>query len=362
MKAEDIMTEDPVSIDYDSTVSDAINTVKNNRVHELVVLRDGKPVGMLSPRALVERSVKLDEKVSKLMFVSPTLQKDDAVERVVGIFMLSGSRDLPVLERGKLVGVVSEMDVLGTVENGRKAEDVMRPIKYVSKVGESAVDARRKIINHKINRLPVIDGQGRLAGILSTIDLLDFVLPTKSWTRGGRKGDATGNKMGDVKIETLMQDRVYTVNPDHRLNDVIGVMKTNNVSSVIVVRGKEPVGIITPKCILGLMARPQLQSTELVVTGLSGNYIDKKYIVETVSRKAMPRMENLTEIISIVMDFKEHRKQESREKAKYEVKARVKASDGNFYATSVDWDLGRVTRDVLDKLTREIKKKLGKRA
>ena len=360
MKAEDIMTANPVSIDHSATVSDAIGLVKKNRVHELVVLRDGKPVGMLSPRALVERSVKLDEKISKLMFVSPTLQKNDDTERMVEIFMLSGSRDLPVLEGNKLVGVVSEMDVLTAVDNGRKAKDVMRPVKYLSKVGEAAVDTRKKIISHKINRLPVVDREGKLAGILSTIDLLDFVLPSESWTKGQR--NATSSKLGNVKIESLMQDKVYTAKPEDKLNDIISMMKNSSVSSVIVFEDRKPVGIITPKCILSLTMPVKAELTELVVTGLSDRYIDKKYIVENTARRSISRMEKLTEIISLVLDFKEHRKQEGQEKAKYEIKARVKSSAGSFYATSVDWDINKAVKDVIERLEREIKKKLGKSA
>ncbi len=362
MKAEDIMTADPVTIDYNATVSDAINLVKENRIHELVVIRDGKPVGMLSPRALVERSVKLGEKISKLMFVSPTIQKKDDAKRIVEIFMLSGSRDLPVLDGDKLAGVVSEMDVLTTVENGRKAKDVMRPIKYFSKVGEAASDARKKIIKHKINRLPVIDNNGGLAGVLSTIDLLDFVLPASAWRKGQRKGETTGEKIGNVRIESVMKEKVYSVKPEESLNTVIAMMKDNGISSVIVTDNQKPIGIITPKCILSMMMPVADSLTDLVVTGLSDGYIDKKYLVENAARKSIARMEKLTDIISLVLDFKEHRKIEGHEKAKYEIKARVKSSAGNFYATSVDWNINKAVRDVMESLEREIKKNLGKRA
>lgn len=362
MKAQDIMTSDPVSIDYSATVSDAINLVKSNRVHELVVMKGGKLAGMLSPRALVERSVKLDEKISKLMFVSPTLQKNDDVGRIAEIFMLSGSRDLPVVDGGRLVGVVSEMDVLASVDNGRSAKDVMRPVKYLSAVGETVVDARKKIINHRINRLPVVDHGGKLVGILSTIDLLDFVLPAPRWRKGQRKGETTNEKMGEVKIESIMQEKVYSVGPEESLNNIIGAMKANSISSVIVLENRKPVGIITPKCVLSLMAPVAESLTNLAVTGLSERYMDKKYIVENAARKGISRMERLTEIISLAMDFKEHRKQEGQERAKYEIKARVKSSRGNFYATSVDWDINRAVKDIMEKLEREIKKKLGKGA
>ena len=362
MRAEDVMTTNPVTIDYSATVSDAINLVKENRIHELVVVRDNKPVGMLSPRALIGRSVKLDEKISKLMFVSPTLQKKDDIGQIVKIFMLSGSRDLPVLDGDKLAGIVSEMDVLAAVGNGRKARDVMRPIKYLSKIGESAADSRKKIISHKINRLPVVDNNGGLAGILSTVDLLDFVLPDNGWRKGQRKGETANEKLGGVKIETIMQDKVYCVGPDESLNDVINTMKGKSVSSVIVTENQKPVGIITPKCILSLMMPVSESLTELVITGLSDNYIDKKYLVENAARKGIARMEKLTDVISLAMDFKEHRKQEGQEKAKYEIKARVKSSAGNFYATAVNWDINKAVKEITENLEREIKKKLGKRA
>ncbi|MBI4177005.1 MAG: CBS domain-containing protein [Candidatus Aenigmarchaeota archaeon] len=358
MIVRDVMTENPVVIDFNATMGDAANLIQRTGVHELMVVRNGETVGMLSCRSLIERSVKPEQKVSGSIFVPASLSPDDTLESAVETLLTCGSRDLPVTEGGRLVGVVSEIDVIKTVANNRTANDVMRPIKYYLKLGDFAADARSKIIRHNINRLPVLDAGGRLQGIVSTIDLIGALFPQKSQ----RVGERSGEKTGDVIVDNLMEKKIFTVARDEKISKVTALIKNNRVSSIIVVGGGVPVGIITPKCLLGLMPQQKEVSTNVAISGLSGHNTDNKAAVERLVRKSVARMERLTNPISIALDFKEHRKQENRGKTNYEIKARAKTSDGNFFATSSGWKLQAVVNDVLDSLEREIKKSEGKRA
>lgn len=352
------MTQKPVSIGFNATMAEAASLIQRTGVHELIVVRNNEPVGMLSCRSLVGRSVKPEQKVSGSVFVPPTVSPDDTLESAVEMLLTCGSRDIPVSEGGHLVGVVSEIDVIKTVANNRTAKDVMRPIKYYLKSGDFAADARAKIIRHDINRLPVVDADGKLQGIVSTIDLIDTLFPKK----GQRTGERSGEKTGDVAIDNLMEKKVFTVARDEKMSKVVSLIKNNRVSSVIVIDDGSPVGIITPKCLLGLMPTQEKVYTNIAISGLSDYNIENKTAVERLVRKSVAHMERFTNPISITLDFKEHRKQESKGKTNYEIKARVKTADGNFFATSSGWKLQTAVNDVLDGLEREIRKSSGKRA
>ncbi len=358
MLVKDLMTKNPVTIDFNSTMAQAASLMQTNRVHELIVVRNDELAGMLSCRSLVGRSVKSGQKLSGSIFTPPMIGPEEGIDTAVEMLLFCGSRDLPVSSGGKLAGVISEIDVIKTLTNNRTARDVMRPIKFYASENDSVSDAREKLIKYNINRLPVLDKNGRLKGILSTLDLLDTVFSQKSLTTGNRSGE----KITGATAGNLMETNVFTVKPDEKINYIINVIKENRISSLMVVDDGRVVGIITPKCLLSLMVPPKDASTNVVITGLSDYNMENKLAVDRLVRKRLSRMERFTETISINLDFKEHRKQEKKGKTNYEIKARIKAADGNFFSSSSGWNLPQAVNDVLDGLETEIKKKTKKRS
>lgn len=89
---------------------------------------------------------------------------------------------LPVLNnRGHLVGVVSEFDVID--RKGRTVGDIMSreviTIRSDAPIGEAA----RLFVDHRIRRAPVMDGE-KMVGIVSRSDIVQF-FATKQWQCSG---------------------------------------------------------------------------------------------------------------------------------------------------------------------------------
>jgi len=87
---------------------------------------------------------------------------------------------VPVIDdEERPVGVVSEADLLrkqtgsGT---GSSAQDLMTSPAVVAEPGWHAVRAARTMEHHKVKRLPVVDGDGRLIGVISRSDLVQLFL------------------------------------------------------------------------------------------------------------------------------------------------------------------------------------------
>jgi CBS domain-containing protein len=107
---------------------------------------------------------------------------------------------LPVInDDGRLVGIVSEADLLHKEEYqdredprhwletrreraarvkaaGRRAVDVMSTPVVTIDPDATVAEAARRLARHRIKRLPVVDDQGRLVGIVSRADLLRLYL------------------------------------------------------------------------------------------------------------------------------------------------------------------------------------------
>jgi CBS domain-containing protein len=86
-------------------------------------------------------------------------------------------RRLPVIENDKLVGIITERDLrqhLGYLDS-TKVDAAMTPDPVTVTPRDTAENAARMMLQHKIGGLPVVDNR-KLVGILSTSDLIRALL------------------------------------------------------------------------------------------------------------------------------------------------------------------------------------------
>nr|BFD81813.1 CBS domain-containing protein [Streptomyces sp. Xyl84] len=91
-----------------------------------------------------------------------------------------GITAVPVADdQDRPVGVVSEADLLRRRTSGigaNSARDLMTSPAVVAEPDWHAVRAARTMERHKVKRLPVVDGHGRLIGVISRSDLVQLFL------------------------------------------------------------------------------------------------------------------------------------------------------------------------------------------
>ncbi len=127
----DIMTLDPVTTTEDARVSEAYGLMTTKRIQHLPVLREGQVVGVLSERHVrdampfiltlkdpeARKKTLAVTRVSDVMIknpavIAPTATVLDAITHMRKL--RSGS--LPVVEGGKLVGIVTSGDLVNLLE------------------------------------------------------------------------------------------------------------------------------------------------------------------------------------------------------------------------------------------------------
>jgi len=111
LTAADIMTRDVISVTPDMTVSETSDLLTRYRIHGApVVDASGQLVGMVS---LVDLVGRVGETVSDLMTSDPvTAGPDASVEEVAGLMLDQMVRRLPIVEGGRVVGIVSASDII----------------------------------------------------------------------------------------------------------------------------------------------------------------------------------------------------------------------------------------------------------
>ena len=108
-------------------------------------------------------------------------------------------RRLPVVEEGRLAGILTEGDIrehLGNLE-GTKVKACMTEGLLTVTPGTTLEEAATTLLNHKIGALPVLD-DGRLVGIITTSDILRAFL------------DVMGaSEPGTARIDLLLEGEQY---------------------------------------------------------------------------------------------------------------------------------------------------------
>lgn len=131
MIVSEIMTEDPVFVNVEQTVGDAVAALLKSHVRHLPVLKDGVLVGILSDHDLQSSSVPTDvrqlladaarlqellsQPVSKLMTCNAiTLTPDRDLSDAIDLIIQHRIGSIPIVDPGsnKLVGIVSYIDAL----------------------------------------------------------------------------------------------------------------------------------------------------------------------------------------------------------------------------------------------------------
>ena len=114
--AADIMSTNLTSIDAEATVGEAVDHILKEGVNGCVVIENGELAGFISELELFDVLFDLDLRsrpVSELMVPEVrTIDASTPLAHVAHAFLLKRFRLLPVVCEGKYVGIVSRRDLL----------------------------------------------------------------------------------------------------------------------------------------------------------------------------------------------------------------------------------------------------------
>ncbi|MFD3666274.1 CBS domain-containing protein [Streptomyces sp. NPDC058659] len=108
------------------------------------------------------------------------VQRGTSFKEIARLLDEYGITAVPVVDdENRPVGVVSEADLLrrhSAKDGPSTAEAMMSSPVLTARPSWTAVEAARLMERHRVKRLPVVDSEGRLIGVLSRSDLLQLFL------------------------------------------------------------------------------------------------------------------------------------------------------------------------------------------
>jgi len=113
-----IMVDKVITTKKEATVKDAVRLMNKYEIGCLIVVENGKPVGIITERDLLKRvlakskelrNIKVMEMMSEpLVSVAPNVEIEEAAK----LMFQKKIKKLPIVEKGKLLGLVTLTDIL----------------------------------------------------------------------------------------------------------------------------------------------------------------------------------------------------------------------------------------------------------
>src|SRR5574340_104079 len=126
----DPMSKNILSISRDQSVADAISQMVEHEVGALIVVENDKPVGMFTERDVLKCWTRKGEKAFKDIKVAEVMtgnmiiaEQDDDLCYVTTIMIKNRIRHLPVLEKNKIIAMLSIRDVVKAQVTDLRAEN-----------------------------------------------------------------------------------------------------------------------------------------------------------------------------------------------------------------------------------------------
>ncbi len=119
IRAEDIMTPNPVTLKPGESVAKAAKIMAESKIGSIIVVdNSGKPLGIVTSHDILEkvvaRGLNANEVSVGRIMSSPLIYVDAStpVDKVIEIMLRTGKRHMPVMRGEKLVGIIAEYDII----------------------------------------------------------------------------------------------------------------------------------------------------------------------------------------------------------------------------------------------------------
>jgi len=233
-------------LDHESIEAVANKIITEGHRRLAVLAKNKKVVGIITSMdilgAFLHRQ-NFNEPISTIMNREVIFcDANESVGNVIQKFKFSRKGGFPIIDKGKLVGMISERDIvrrLATINFDVKVEEIMTKKPFYITSNISILDALKTMVNTHYRRLPVVENK-KLIGIVTCADILSFL----------RNNQFDFSSLLKSIIPTFNKE-VHCIEKDKDVSEAIRTMIKYDVGGLPVVNENNTLdGIITERDIL----------------------------------------------------------------------------------------------------------------
>lgn len=357
---EEVFSNKFTSVSQDEMLSSCLSLFKEQMPPVLVVVDNkGRYRGVIAHRWIFRsRLDPSNTKVETLMRSAPTVKLRDSLSKVARLMINGGIKQLPVFSGEKMVGIVTDENVIHGAVIGKwgniKVEEIMTKKPFIVEEDESVGAVLSLFREHGISHVPVVS-EGKLVGMVNISDIIKHIFrPLKRQTLG----DIDGEKVPvlSIPVKGIMAKPAITVLPETTVKDAEGKMHRFNISSLVVFSKGRPVGILTKRDFLEPLAELDLPRQRITVQfSLKDVKLDtpqREFIMndfESFSR----RYREMVEAGTLFVYMKTHGTNYKGERLIH-CRLQFRTGKGAFFSSGEGFGVEQTFRLALDRIERQI--------
>jgi CBS domain-containing protein len=362
LKVKDVFSRGFSRVHENDTLSQCFSLFKKKKPPVLAVFDEKNQYRAVITRRWITRSRRdpSNTKVKSLMRAAPKVEEENSISEAARLMIESSIRQLPVFSGEKLLGFVTDEDIIHGVIlekwGNKKIKEIMTEKPFVLEEDESVGAALSLFREHDISHVPVVEN-GRLTGLLSIHDIIENVFQPKERQTFG---EIVGEKVPvlSVPIKGIMSRPAITVLPTNRLKYAVEKMHRFDISSLVVVKRKRPVGIVTKLDFLepiAQMEKPYRRiSVQFSVKDLGVDDVQRSFIMDDFA-SFVQRYGKTVESGTLFVYIKSHGSNFKGDQLVH-CRLQLRTVKGSFFSSGEGWGVEQTFHLALDRLEGQILK------
>ena len=360
MDITDIVVEEFVEVDADERLATVRAAFDQANPKGVIVTEDGDYTGVIGESELVKSRIQDDTKASVLMTAAPRVDDHEDIRETARLLVEGDVNVAPVFRGETLDGIITTDAILEAVLENLDALTVSQIYtdEVITETTAATVgQAINRLREHSISRLPIVDDTDTLTGVITTHDIVNFVVRDENrQEKGDRSGDH--DRMLDLPVENLMTSPVLTAELEDAVDGAVEVMFDNGISGLVVTDDDNGVsGIITKTDVLRALTFTEEESMDVQITNVKLlDSIDRTEIVESITQ-VVDKYQAMN-VIHAHVRFHEH-KEKLRGTPLIQAQIRLRTSHGQLAGSGEGYGANHAFHVALDKLERNVLERKG---
>ncbi len=363
---DEIAMEPPFVAKPMMRIGEVIGKMRELKLWAIPVVGDKKRlVGILSYRDILMRGAGRDTKVLTVMEPPYSVVSGTPIPEVIAKFVSWKARMIPVVdEKRRLLSIVTRKGVLQYMLEAKlvpelKAEDAMSTPPVTIHEEESIARARWLMLKSGISRLPVVDDDEKLVGVITLRDIVERLYNIKLTRRRGYEWIRSEEEFLAAPVRDFMSSPPIYTHRQAPLREVVETLLHYEISGMPITERERVVGVISGLDVMRkyIESLVQVQPLEAKVAEAIGKDPLTKLQVEKLVNDYLSTFSRMVNVIDVKLSIKEESKVEKEEgRKRYRVRIKLVTDLGTFVVDGRGWELLTALRDALQVLEKRVKK------
>ena len=116
MKVKEVMNR-AIAVDHDISVKEAAQIMSDKNIGSVVAIKNGKILGIVTEKDVIRNVEKINRKISSIMTRDVvTIEQDEDIDEAAILMKKNNIKRLPVTKNGELVGIITSTDLIANCD------------------------------------------------------------------------------------------------------------------------------------------------------------------------------------------------------------------------------------------------------